>query len=128
MEPKIEAISGEEIQNEIERLQTLERRIGWVRGVTLLGALICSFWLIYRAFAAHGLWIALLFFVGLALVYKFGASPMFAVAASALCFGYHAVGVWLPLVSYVLAAISLYVDLRCEKLHRRVDPFNLGSF
>jgi hypothetical protein len=96
--------------------------------VTGVGALAaCSFWLIYRTFAGHGFWIAVLVFVGLSFVYKFGISPMFTVAASALCFGYKAVGIWLPLISYVIAAVLLCVDLRRDRLKRRVDPYNVGS-
>lgn len=127
MEGKIESISSEKVQKDMHSLEVLERRISWARGVTAVGALVCSFWLIYRAFAVRGFWVAVLVFVGLGFVYKFGISPMFAVAASGLCFGFKAVGIWLPLVSYVFAAVLLYVDLKRDKLKRRVDPFNVGS-
>lgn len=122
MEPQIEDISSEKVQKEITKLQTLESRISWVRLVTLIGGIGCSFWLIYRIFAARGFLLAFFAFVGLSFVYRFGVSPMFAVAASALCFGYGAVGIWLPVISYILAAILLYVDLKHDNLRRRVDP------
>ena len=127
MEPEIEDISSEKVQSEIRRLQMLESRISWARTVTLIGGAVCSFWVIYRVFAARGFFLALLAFAALSLVYKFGVSPMFAVAASVLCFYFSAVGVWLPVMSYILAAILLYVDLKRDSLKRRVDPYNLGS-
>lgn len=127
MEPTIEDISSEKVQNEIRWLQALESRVSWVRVATQLGALCCSFWLIYRVFAARGFWLAFFAFIGLSLIYRFGVSPMFAVAASVLCFYFSAVGMWLPLISYVSALVLLYVDLKRDNLRRRVDPYNLGS-
>lgn len=127
MEREIEDVSSEKVQNEIRRLQTLESRISWARVVTQIGGIVCSFWLIYRVFAARGFLLAFLAFVALGFVYKFGVSPMFAVAASVLCFYFKAVGLWLPVTSYVVAAILLYVDLKRDRLRRRVDPYNLGS-
>jgi hypothetical protein len=126
MEPNIADISSEKVRNEIRKLQDLESRISWVRTLTLLGAMGGSLWLIYRVFATHGFLSALVAFVGLSFVYKFGASPMFAVAASALCFYFKAVGTWLPITSYVLAAILLYVDLRRDNLRRACRPIQLG--
>jgi hypothetical protein len=96
MEP-IEDVSSEKLQREIRRLQAIEGRISWVRVVTQFGALGCSFWLIYRVFAARGFLLAFFAFLGLSLVYKFGVSPMFAVAASILSFHFGAVGAWLPI-------------------------------
>jgi hypothetical protein len=127
MEPEIEDIASEKVQSEISRLETLESRILWLRIITLLGGTICSFWLIYRMYAAHGFVLAFVAFLGLGFVYKFGVSPIFAVAASILCFYFNAVGVWLPVTSYVAGAITLYADLKRDNLRRRVDPYNLGS-
>lgn len=116
MEPMIEAISSEKVQNDIRRLEILEGRISWVRAVTLFGGIGCSFWLIYCVFTAHGFLVAFMTFLGLSFVYKFGVAPMFAVAASVLCFGFNAVGLWLPVASYAFAAVLLYVDLKRDNL------------
>jgi hypothetical protein len=127
MEPEIEDIGSEKVQNEISRLQSLEGRILWARVVTMVGAIGCSFWVIYRVFATSGFLLAFFAFLGLSIAYKFGASPMFAVAASVLCFSFNVVGIWLPITAYIVAALLLYVDLKRDNLRRRVDPFNLGS-
>jgi len=127
MEPGIEDISSEKIQATIRRLEVLEKRISWARALTLIGGLACCFWVLYRVFATRGLLLAFLAFIALSVVYKFGISPLFAVSASVLSFYLNAVGVWLPVTSYVLAAILLYVDLKRDSLRRRVDPYNLGS-
>jgi hypothetical protein len=92
-EPGIEDISSEKVHHrEITALQTLETRISWARTVTHVGAITCSFWLIYRVFEAQGFWGAVFAFIGLCVVYGFGLSPMFAVAASVLCFHFTVVG------------------------------------
>ena len=91
----------------------------------MVGAVVCSFWVIYRVFAASGFLLAFFAFLGLSAVYKFGVSPMFAVAASILCFYFNAVGLWLPITAYIVAALLLYVDLKRDNLRRRVDPYKL---
>ena len=127
MEPEFENISSGKVQNEIRRLQTFESRISWMRTITLIGGLCCSFWLICRVFEARGILLAFFTFIALSFVYNFGVSPMFAVAASVLCFYFNVVGLWLPVTSYIVAAILLYTDLKWDSLRRRVDPYNLGS-
>lgn len=127
MEPEIENISNEKVQSDIRRLQMLDSRSLWARAVTLIGGITCSFWLIYRVFAAGGFLLAFLAFIALSFVFKFGLSPMFAVAASVLCFYFNAVGLWLPVLSYIVAAVLLYVDFKRDSLRRRVDPYHLGS-
>lgn len=127
MAPEMEDIASEKVQNEIQRINELTKWVSWARPITMLGALITSFWLIYRVFVAYGFWAALACFVGLSLVYGLGISPMFAVAASVLCFYFKAIGVWLPIISYILAIILLYFDIQVDNLRRRVDPYKLGS-
>ncbi|MHB8390844.1 MAG: hypothetical protein ACYDBH_14890 [Acidobacteriaceae bacterium] len=43
---------------------------------------------------------------------------MFAVASSFIYFYFHAAGVWLPVVSYVIAFILLYISIRLDYLQR----------
>jgi hypothetical protein len=110
-----------DIQKEIQRQQGLENRVSWARVLTLIGAVVCPFWLVYRVFSAHGVVAAFLAFILLSIVYKFGASLMFAVAASILCFYFKVVGLWLPFTSYVIGAILLYVDMKGDNLKRRMS-------
>jgi hypothetical protein len=106
------------MEHEVRRLVGLESRVAWMRPITLAGSVICSFWLIYRVYEANGVALAIGAFVALSLIYKFGASPMFAVATSFLCFKYRAIGIWLPVLSYVLGSVLLYVDAKVDKLAR----------
>lgn len=127
MGPQIEDISSEKIQKKITQLHLLHARTRWASVLTHVGGFACSCWVVYRAFTTHGFWIALLAFIALSIVYRFGVSPMFAVAASELYFGFKVVGIWLPIISYALAVITLYVDWKAYNLKRRIDPLNLGS-
>ena len=106
---------------EVPDLLALERRIAWLRPVVLLAAIISSFWLVYAALVHRGLFVAVLAFVGLSIVYMFGPAPMFAVAASVLFFYLGVVGIWLSLSSYALAIFSLIVDVRRDRLLRRLQ-------
>ena len=112
------------MDSELERafadVQHIEGRIRWARPLTSVAALVCSLWVVYRVFAVHGIFAAAFAFLGLGLIYGLGVSPMLAVAASVLCFGYRAVGMWFPLLTYVLAAILLYADLKRDRLMRRL--------
>ncbi len=101
------------------RLELLQSRVLWARAISGIGAIVCSFWLIYRVLVAHGFLAALAAFVGLSLAYKFGQPFMFMIASSFLCFACKAVGIWLPIVSYVVGAILLYVDVKVDNFQRR---------
>jgi hypothetical protein len=124
---EIEDVNSPKIQTEMQVLVTLNKRVAPVRLLTAVGAPLTSFWLVYVVYRSAGFLTAFVWFIGLGIAYKFGPSPMWALAASVLAFWYEIVGVWFPIVSYVAAAILLYVDIRMHNLKRRVDPFNLGS-
>jgi len=106
-------ISGEMVKSDISsRLLMINALISLpVGALTQFGAVGCSFWLIYRVFAAHGPLLAFLVFLALSLVHFLGEAPMFAVSASVLCWYFKAVGLWLPVTSYVTGTIGLYVFL-----------------
>ena len=83
-----------------------------------------TLWLLYVVFTTKGIVATILVFFALgALVYPMGVAPMFAVTASALSFYFGVVGAWLPFVSYITAAIALYVDLRLDRVRRTLFPF-----
>ena len=86
-------------------------KYGWLGPISLLAAVITSFWLLYLIFTARGFLTTLVAFFLLGISYRLGPAPMFAVASSILCFYFHAVGIWLPVISYVIAAITLYLAI-----------------
>src|SRR5258708_38882038 len=89
------------VHTEITLLQVLENRIFWARWVTQIGALGCSLWLVSRVFEAWGFLAAAIAFAALSAIYNFGASLMFTIAASVICFYFNSAGMWLPVLSYV---------------------------
>jgi hypothetical protein len=109
---------------QIERDLLRPLRFRWLGYLSSLGALITSFWFIYLAYEARGLLAAFAVFAFLSLCYGAGPALMFAVASSFLCFRFHVVGLWLPIVAYVAAVILLFVALRLHRVRRLIDPFN----
>ncbi len=87
-------------------------RISWFGILNYLGALLTAGWLLYRVYGAGGAGYALLGLLLLAAVLRFGASPLFALAATVLYFHFDAAGFWLPAVSYVMAGVAFSNDLR----------------
>jgi hypothetical protein len=87
------------------QINSLNERTLWVRGATGIGAIITSVWIVYHAFKTDGLLATLVGLVFLVLISKMGVAPLFAVVTTLLCFYFHAVGWWLPALSYVLTRV-----------------------
>ncbi len=77
-----------------------------------------GFWVVYCYFGSGGWGVAILSFLLLSFVYKFGPAPLFAISASLLHFKFAVVGFWLPVVSYVLAGFMLGLQLYLSSKHR----------
>jgi hypothetical protein len=87
-----------------------------MRPLTLIGAIASTGWLLYEGFRS-GRTIGCLAIFILLLAFKFGFSPLLAVSSIGL-FLLHVVGLWLPLSACAIAAVTLYVDLRTDRLRR----------
>ncbi len=87
-------------------------RISWFGILNYLGALITSGWVLYLLYGAAGAMYTLLTLLIFGLILRFGASPLFAISASILFFHFDVAGLWLPLLSYVIAGIAFYKDLQ----------------
>jgi hypothetical protein len=103
------------LAKQIERDLLRPLRFRWLGYLSSLGALITSFWLIYLAYEARGILAAIAAFALLSLCYGAGPALMFAAASSFICFYYHAVGLWLPIASYVAAGVMLFVAIRLRR-------------
>lgn len=112
---------------QVQAALRLVSSFGWLGPASSLAAAVTSFWLIYLVFEARGFVAAFLAFILLSICYKLGPAPMFAVASSFLCFYFHAVDLWLPILSYIVAAITLFVTLQIERARKAVDPFDIGN-
>ena len=100
----------------ISTAKTLQRRFGWLNPLCAVCGLLTSVWLLYLMYDRGGIMWTLLWFFLLSVAYKFGPAPMFALAASIVCFWAGSVGVWLPIFAYAIAALSLLVSLRLSKI------------
>jgi hypothetical protein len=95
-----------------DRAKAILGLLAWTNIVTKIGGLTSSTWLVYLVYTTSGFIDAFFVFIGMSLAFKFGTAPMFAIAASVLCFRYSAVWIWLPIVSYVAAVILLIPALQ----------------
>lgn len=93
------------------RVHTLEYRVLWARVLTLAPRYTLLVLANLPRVRAGGFLPVFFALVILCFVYKFGVSPMFALTASALCFHFNAVGLWLLVTYYIVAAVLMYVDL-----------------
>ncbi len=90
-------------------------RISWFGILNYLGALLTAGWLIYLIYGTAGAAYALLALLLFGAVLRFGASPAFALSASIVYFHFAVAGIWLPLLSYVMAAVSFNNDVRAYR-------------
>lgn len=86
-----------------------------ISGIVGMGATVTSFWLIYLFFSEVGVIAGIVSIFCCATVFRLGPAPLFAVAASVLSFYFNAVGIWLPIVSYVIALETLCINLNRDK-------------
>jgi hypothetical protein len=83
-------------------------------------AIVTGFWYVVHVATHHsvvGALVTLLFLFGIS---RLGRAPVAVVASSLLHFSEGAVGLWLPIVTYALAAISLPYDVRLVAARRTV--------
>ncbi len=104
---------------EYKRINGLNERTLWVRGLTGLGAVVTTVWIAYHAFKTDGFLATIIGLVFLCIIYRFGVAPIFAIVTSLLHFHFHIVGIWLPIISYLMAGFLLYMDLRLDTAKRR---------
>jgi|SRR5439155_11451513 len=110
--------SAEEADLQAAQLAASLHRAYWPLLIAKVGAPVTSFWLMYCVYKQIGVIAAVASFLGLSLIYALGIAPMFAVAATALCFYFHVIGFWLPLLAYITAFVLLIVSLRVGALSR----------
>lgn len=84
--------------------------VSFVNLANTAGAVLVSWWLVYLVFRSSGWGPAIGGFILLAMVFKLGVAPLFAIASSFVCFKFDAVGAWLPILSYTTATMGLFTD------------------
>jgi uncharacterized membrane protein len=105
-------VDGDILKNMDEKKEVI---LNLLSGMVKLGASVTSFWLIYLVFCDKGIAGSIIAFIIMATIFRFGPAPLFAVSASVISFYYHEVGIWLPVASYILAVVTLIIDIRSYK-------------
>jgi hypothetical protein len=89
----------------------LKVSISWLGILNYLGAILSGLWVLYLMYGTAGPLYTLLALLISCFVLRFGASPLFAIAASIVHFHFEAAGLWFPLLAYVASGIAFYNDL-----------------
>jgi len=101
--------------------QQLTIRITWLGILNYLGAILTACWTIYLIYRDAGVLYAVLSLLVLGFILRFGASPLFALAASVLYFHFDAGGLWLPLLAYVTAGLAFRNDLQAYRARQAAN-------
>jgi len=102
-------------------LQQLTIRISWLGILNYLGAILTAGWTIYLVYRDADTLYALLALLVLGAILRFGASPLFALAASILYFHFDVGGLWLPLLSYLAAGLAFRNDLQTYRARQAAN-------
>jgi hypothetical protein len=87
--------------------------------INSLGALATAIWLIVASYQERGFFLSVVMFFALSFCYKFGASPLFMVASSILCFSMHLIGAWLPTTAFFVGIVSLVIAIALARSSRQ---------
>lgn len=89
--------------------------VTWLGILNYLGAILTGGWTLYLIYRNSGALYAVLGLLILGAILRFGASPLFALAASILYFHFGVGGLWLPLLSYLAAGLAFRNDLHAYR-------------
>jgi hypothetical protein len=95
--------------------QKLTVEIAWLGLLNYLGAILSSGWILYLIYRDTNVLYAALGLLIFGFILRFGASPLFALAASILYFHFDTGGLWLPLLSYLTAGLAFRNDLKAYR-------------
>ena len=104
--------SGNEDQPLARAQSALKSLVVFIDACTLIGAFVSTFLMIFLVYQTEGILVAILLLPLLALIYIPGPAATCAIVASILYFHFHILGLWLPVLTYVLAVISYSVTPR----------------
>jgi hypothetical protein len=99
----------------------LTLKISWLGILNYLGAILTAGWTLYLVYGSAGALYAALGLLIFGFILRFGASPLFAIAASILYFHFDAGGLWLPLLSYIAAGLAFRNDLQAYRARQAAN-------
>ena len=103
--------------------QQLAARFAWLCPASTISAAVTSLSLVYQVFKETGFAVAFFAVVLVSIFYRFGPAPIFAIASSILCFYFHSVDIWLPILAYIVAGISFLVTMRINQAQKAVQGY-----
>lgn len=95
--------------------------LSWLGILNYLGAILTAGWTLYLIYRDTGVLYTVLSALVLGFVLRFGASPLFALAASVLYFHFGAGGLWLPLLAYITAGLAFRNDLQTYRARQAAN-------
>ena len=98
------------------RALQLQKWFWWVGRFNQIAGLLTGVCVLYLAFSTSGILAAVLLLVFLGFCYRFGVALVFVTAASFLHFTFHAVGLWLPITSYITAISTFAVAVHAMRV------------
>jgi len=107
--------------NENDKPAQLTVKISWLGILNYLGAILTAGWAIYLVYRSTSVLYAVLALLIFGAILRFGASPLFALAASILYFHFDAGGLWLPLLSYIAAGLAFRNDLQVYRARQAAN-------
>lgn len=103
----------------MDELTSLEKQAAFATPIIMITFWGSALWVIVVAIQANGIWGGLGGFLVAGFMFAmWGGPPAFIVAACLLCFHYHVVGLWLPIVSIIWGAYTFFITLAMEKVRK----------
>ena len=99
----------------------LTLRITWLGILNYLGAILTTGWMLYLIYRSYGTMYSVLALFIFGVILRFGASPLFVIAACVVYFHFGVAGIWLPLLSLVAAGLAFRNDLQLYRARQSTN-------
>ena len=92
--------------------------------ITYIGGPLISLWVLWLTYTkANGsYWFSFIVLLSIVVGFKFGMAPLLGVTCSWVYFYYGKIGLWLPIISYIIAIAMLILQLAAEKIIKSQNP------
>lgn len=88
--------------------------------ITYIGGPLASLWVLWITYTNQNTsyWISFIVLLSIVIGFKFGMAPLLAVSCSWIYFYYDKIGLWLPIISYIIAITMLILQLAAQKIFK----------
>ncbi len=86
--------------------------------IVYVGGPLTGLWVIWMTYTSPNTtyWFSFIVLLSLVIAFKLGPAPLFAVTCSWIYFYFGKIGIWLPIISYLIAIIMLVLQLVARKI------------